>query len=745
MGDVAKTATSGAAANQRGVWLDRCGHAGLRSAAHQADAACRPERVAFLHPAGAARRLLPALHPAKDAVGCLSEFDWRNGGDGRHRRGRTLRSDCIPWKSEHQRWPRPDGARLREFRRGCWISVPGVEMDGRRCLSRRVPDLHGSAAGRRSELAGDGFSAGLGGPRSLVFQHDGYSAPARRHGIRAAHHCAQGRPGVQWDPLQLGALYHEPGGFPSLSREPVAKNHPGGLRDSARDCAERIPDSGHRAALRKCRPAHDRQHFSSPGWPLLFPAVSGAADRVHGVAAAPGAMVTLFFLLPFAAGFFSLLLAVFSLLRRKRSPAAWCFSAGMAALGLDSVFTGLSLRATQLGEVAEWLAPAFIVKSLVPVVWLCFSLTYSRSNYRAFVARWKIPLAFLGLLPIGVSLGFLEQLGSPATPGDLWWLQSGAMAQALNVIFLMSLVLILTHLEQTFRSAVGTMRWRIKFVVVALAVIFGARLYVRSQAMLFSAHDIALWSIESGALLIGCFVLALAYARTGLAEIDVYPSTAVLRSSLTVLIVGGYLFIVGVLAQVVRRFGGAEIFQYQAVVVLLGMAGLAVLLLSDRARQRIHAFVVRHFRKAQHDSARIWTLFSLRLASVTDQARLCAVSAKLISETFDALSVTVWLLDEEKGRLIVGASTARQASNASGACSADTASSAVIAGLRVRSSPFDLEDIDEAWAEELRQLNSTAFPNGGNRLCVPLLAGERSLGVRVLADRVSGAVYTVEA
>ena len=38
------------------------------------------------------------------------------------------------------------------------------------------------------------------------------------------------------------------------------------------------------------------------------------------------------------------------------------------------------------------------------------------------------------------------------------------------------------NLEQTFRSAVGTMRWRIKFVVLGLAVIFGAHLYVRSQA-----------------------------------------------------------------------------------------------------------------------------------------------------------------------------------------------------------------------------------------------------------------------
>jgi putative PEP-CTERM system histidine kinase len=174
------------------------------------------------------------------------------------------------------------------------------------------------------------------------------------------------------------------------------------------------------------------------------------------------------------------------------------------------------------------------------------------------------------------------------------------------------------------------------------------------------------------------------------------------------------------------------------------MAGLVVLLLSDRARQRIHAFVVRHFRKAQHDSVRIWGLFSRRLASVTDQAGLCAASAKLISETFDVLSVTVWLLDDEKRRLIVGASTARQQGEGDGTNPADTASRAVTAALRVRSLPFDLEDENETWAEELRQLNATAFPNGGNRLCVPLRAGEECLGVLVLADRINGAIYTVE-
>ena len=457
--------------------------------------------------------------------------------------------------------------------------------------------------------------------------------------------------------------------------------------------------------------------------------------------------MTLFSLLPFAAAIFSLLLAVVSLLRKKRSLATWCFFAGMAILGIDSLFTGLSLRATQWPEVLHGLTLGLILKSFVPAAWLVFSLTYSRGDYREALARWRIPLAIVAVLPIGLSLGFQQQLleVTPAGPaGEVLQLRFGAMAKVLNVILLVAVVWILLNLEQTFRSAVGTMRWRIKFVVLGLVVIFGARLYVRSQAVLFSAYDMNWPGVESSALLIGCVLLAVAYARTGFAEIDVYPSRAVLRSSVTVLTAGCYLFIVGILANVVRRFGGAESFQLVSFVVLLGMAGLAALLLSDRLRQRIHGFVSRHFAKAQQDSVRIWTEFSRRLANVKDQAGLCAVSARLVSETFEVLSVTIWLLDEQKEQFIAGASTAPQPGEATAGNPPAAASSAVAAGLRERSSPFDLEGIDEPWAEELRQLNSTAFPNGGNRWCVPLRAGEQSLGVLVLADRVNGADYTVE-
>ena len=446
------------------------------------------------------------------------------------------------------------------------------------------------------------------------------------------------------------------------------------------------------------------------------------------------------FLLPFVAGAGSLLMAALSLLRR-RSLASWCFFAGMTALGLDSVFTGLSLRAAQAGDVVAWLTPAFVAKSFVPLFWLVFSLVYSRSNFHEFLRRWRLLISATALMAVVGGATLLRQLGSAEPIADVWWYQPGAATMAINIALLFVLVLILVNLEQTFRAAVGTMRWRIKFVLVALAVIFGARLYVRTQAILFSAPDIAFWSVESSGLLIGCVLLAIAYVRTGLAESDVYPSLAVLRSSFTVLVVGAYLLIVGIFANVVSRFGGAAIFRFQALIVLVGMAGLAILLLSDRARQQIHRFVARHFSKAQHDSVRIWTLFSHRLANVSDQARLCAASARLLSETFDVLSVTIWVLDDEDDRLTLTASTGPHI-HGNGAVT--SASHAVAEALHATKAPFDLDNVPDSWAEELRQLTPTTFREGGSRLCVPLLAGERLVGVIVLADRVNGAVYTVE-
>jgi len=347
------------------------------------------------------------------------------------------------------------------------------------------------------------------------------------------------------------------------------------------------------------------------------------------------------------------------------------------------------------------------------------------------------------LIPVGISLVFRDQLvpASPYTePGADWWVRSNAAAKILNGFQLVAAVLILMNLERTFRSAVGTMQWRIKFLVIGLGVVFGARIYTLSQSLLFSADVLVLSDVDTGALLIGCVLIVIAFVRSGFGEIDVYPSHAVLRTSLTFVLAGAYLFVVGVLAQVVAQTGKAGAFQFQALVVLMAFALLATLLLSNRIRQKIRSLVSRHFKRPQYDFRQIWTRVTKSMCNVFDQSGLCAAAAKLISETFSVLSVSVWLIDEQN-RLVFAASTSRSEREANGVLPEFEQN---FAAIRVLSKPFDLEKAKGDFAEGLREISLSQFRTGGNRVCAPLWAGSYCMGVAILADRVGGAPYTLE-
>jgi putative PEP-CTERM system histidine kinase len=457
--------------------------------------------------------------------------------------------------------------------------------------------------------------------------------------------------------------------------------------------------------------------------------------------------VTTSSLLPFAAALFSGGLAVAVLFSKRRSFATWCFFAAMSMLAVDSAFRGMSLQASHSEKVAHWQSLALVANAFWPSFWLAFSLSYSRGNYLQFLATWKYFLAAAFLFPVGIALGFRSELIHLLPPvgfENSWTLSFGTAGRALNIVNLVAAVMVLNNLEKTFRSTVGTMRWRTKFMIIGLAVIFVVRIYTLSQKLLFSKFDLTLIDIETAALFIGCALITISYLRNGISEIDVYPSHSVLQGTVTVLLAGGYLFVVGFLAQIIAFFGGAGSFKTQAFVVLLGIAGLAVLLLSERLRQKIKRVVSRHFKRPQHDFRKVWLLITQRMSGVLDPDSVCSIAAKLISETFNVLSVTIWRFDEQKQRLVFGASTAVSARDAMGEEVPLSLASATPPTTSKITPPFDLEEIKEEWAENLKKATAAQFRKGGNRICLPLSAGDRWLGCAILADRVNGLPYTVE-
>jgi putative PEP-CTERM system histidine kinase len=126
---------------------------------------------------------------------------------------------------------------------------------------------------------------------------------------------------------------------------------------------------------------------------------------------------------------------------------------------------------------------------------------------------------------------------------------------------------------------------------------------------------------------------------------------------------------------------------------------------------------------------------------VKDQSELCQVSAKLIADTFSVLSVNIWLLDAETGRLELAASTASQAASTT---LIGSGAENPLGALPQHHLPVEIEHLEAEWAHRLRELNPSTFPSGGDRWCVALRVSDRPVGLLVLADRVSGAAYTVE-
>jgi putative PEP-CTERM system histidine kinase len=458
-------------------------------------------------------------------------------------------------------------------------------------------------------------------------------------------------------------------------------------------------------------------------------------------------IVSLNTVLALGAGMFSAALAVAAACRKQRSVASWCFSLGMLIFALESLFSAIGNDSLLPQKAAFWETLSLVAKSFLPGVWLIFSLTYSRANYRDFLvrSRWLVIGAFL--IPL---LSFTELYSSffyvvaYDSPAHGWGLRFNEPAKILNVLILIATVLILANIERTFRAAVGTMRWRIKFLVVGLGVIFGASIYTRSQALLFSDYSPSQLAVETAALLIGCTLIAVAYVRSGLGEIDVYPSRSVLHTSVTVLLTGVYLFVIGVLSQIIAHFGGAASFQIAAFVVLLGMAILAVLLLSDRARQSVQLFVSRHFKRPQYDFRQIWARFTRSLSVALDETALSTTASRLISETFGALSVSIWLFDQQRQRLVRKSSTSDRDQEHGKLNGSILAKGLDSAELIKQSRPFDLGGAKQKWARDLMERSGGQFRTGGSPVCVPLIGGERWLGIIVLADRVRGLGYSAE-
>lgn len=439
--------------------------------------------------------------------------------------------------------------------------------------------------------------------------------------------------------------------------------------------------------------------------------------------------------------------AIAAVFKAQRSFTRWIFGAGMAVLAVETVLMALARRATVAEDVVRWQTWRMLAMAMVPGIWLLFSRNYARSHEGKPTGWGKAKMigAFaLPLLIFGLFRNDLVDSAKETAWGEQWVIRLGAPGSLLFLVVLVAAVGVVVNLERTFRASVGTMRWRIKYMILGVGMLFAARIYSSSQVLLYRGIDLSLESVGSGALIVATLLIARSFFRAGHFEMTVYPSQAVLRNSLTVLIAGAYLLIVGVLAKIVAYYGGDTAFATKAFLVLVALVVLAILLQSDRARLQLRQFVSRNFQRSPYDYRAVWKTFMAGTASRVDASDLSREVVKLTAETCQALSVTIWLMDERKEALRPAASTAKSAHFSADPGFVRIENQPIARRFAQHPDPIDLDGCKDDWAMALRELHPSQFANGGNRVCVPMIGRGELHGILVVGDRVGGVPYSVD-
>ena len=438
-------------------------------------------------------------------------------------------------------------------------------------------------------------------------------------------------------------------------------------------------------------------------------------------------------------------LAATALLRARRSVSHWSFLLGVLALAFESLFRLYIYAAATPQEVVYWQQWEYLAASFLPGTWLAFSLTYARGNAREFLVRWRFVLLAALLAPLAFTLAFRRQLLRLHEDFEhrVWTMQLGPAGFALHLCLLAGSILILINLERTYRASLGTMRWRIKFMLMGVAVIFVTRIYTATQVMLFHGVDPGLEVLDAFAVVLATLFIIRSLLRAGgPLGVDVYPSQSVLQGSLTVILVGVYFLVVGVLSKVVSFFGANPGSAYPALLVLVALVSLAVLLQSDRFRLRLRLLISRHFERPLYDYRAAWKTFNDGTASCGSQLDLSRSVVRLLAEMMHVLSVSMWLVDETNASCTLVASTSLSGIVGQQLAPPSAEVRDLLRHFSKRSDPEIFEYSPDPWAVALRRWHPSEFPNGGSRVCVPMLGRGQVLAFILVGDRIGGIPFS---
>jgi putative PEP-CTERM system histidine kinase len=434
-------------------------------------------------------------------------------------------------------------------------------------------------------------------------------------------------------------------------------------------------------------------------------------------------------------------LAGYVLSRDLRSMVHRVYAAGMVLLAVDALLTGFAIGASVPGDYLFWERARTYLSAFLPGMWLVFSLSYARANFRVILGHWKGTIAAFFIFPLVIVAFYQDSFFAGGALSDQmsweWFLVLGEGGYIFKLVLIAGSILVLMNLERTFRGTTGHMRWQVKFMLLGVAGVMAARIYTDSLCILFRVINTDLAVINAGALIVACALMARSVARTERMELDIYLSHSLLYNSATVILVGAYFIGVGLLAWFAKSWGGPWILPLTAFILFAAVMGLGALLMSDRMRIRRKRMISEIFRRPQYDYRKVWSDFTEKTSSVAGIRDLSGAVVRMVAETLEALSVSLWIVDEQRNALVLGGSTEFSQQRAKDLAITREAGTALYLAMYDRDMPVDIEQKADERLKEIMDVHGEALKEARVRYVVPVHGAGKLIALLTVAQRVA--------
>jgi len=452
--------------------------------------------------------------------------------------------------------------------------------------------------------------------------------------------------------------------------------------------------------------------------------------------------MTFFSLLSFFNALLCIGLMIAGYAQERRSLVHRAFAFGILFLAFSEICVGMAAISGDSRFFWERVQIGFA--AFLPGSWLLFALSFARSRdawkqYKgSLVAAFVLPLFFA--LPPWSSV-LLPEVSLENGP----IIRLGAAGYFFHLGLLLSSVIVLTQIEQTLHTTVGIQRYRVKFMVLGVGVLFSALIYSASQALVLKVIRPESTFIRSVAVLTALLLIAFSLIRSRMEEGDLYISSGLAYRSVTLIAVGSYLVTVGLVAQAIQAVGGNRSVAVGTLFIFLAVVGLTVVGLSSDLQRRLKRAVIRNLRRPRYDYRQEWSNFTRRTVSLVDIHPLCAAICQMISETFATPSVTLWLIDDtQPPRLILGGSTRWVERDMAKLSPFETGSQALMAYMKNCADPVEFRQTSEVGARALFETHRAYFEMAQIDSCTALIAGGQYLGLLTVGGRAADDPFLME-